>query len=74
MLDLRPNCECCDRDLPPDAADAMICSFALSAPSAGIARRRLLVGAARIVAANWRLVPFAGPRNWRRILHPPSAC
>jgi len=27
MLALRPNCECCDRDLPPDAADAMICSF-----------------------------------------------
>ena len=27
MLELRPNCECCDRDLPPDAADAMICSF-----------------------------------------------
>ena len=26
MLDLRPNCECCDTDLPPDAA-AMICSF-----------------------------------------------
>ncbi len=27
MLDLRPNCECCDRDLPPDAANAMICTF-----------------------------------------------
>lgn len=27
MLELRPNCECCDRDLPPEAADAMICSF-----------------------------------------------
>ena len=27
MLALRPNCECCDRDLPPDAADALICSF-----------------------------------------------
>ena len=27
MLQLRPNCECCDRDLPPGAADAMICSF-----------------------------------------------
>jgi uncharacterized protein len=26
MLELRPNCECCDRDLAPDAA-AMICSF-----------------------------------------------
>ena len=27
MLELRPNCECCDKDLPPDAADALICTF-----------------------------------------------
>jgi hypothetical protein len=27
MLQLRPNCECCDRDLPADSADAFICSF-----------------------------------------------
>ncbi len=27
MLELRPNCECCDTDLPPDSADARICSF-----------------------------------------------
>lgn len=27
MLDLRPNCECCDRDLPPDSREAMICTF-----------------------------------------------
>jgi hypothetical protein len=27
MLELRPNCECCDRDLPPSATDAMICTF-----------------------------------------------
>jgi uncharacterized protein len=27
MLQLRPNCECCDRDLPPQSADAFICSF-----------------------------------------------
>ena len=26
MLELRPNCECCDADLPAHAA-AMICSF-----------------------------------------------
>jgi hypothetical protein len=26
-LELRPNCECCDRDLPPDSSDARICSF-----------------------------------------------
>lgn len=27
MLGLRPNCECCDRDLPPDSRQALICSF-----------------------------------------------
>jgi hypothetical protein len=27
MLQLRPNCECCNRDLPPAAMDARICSF-----------------------------------------------
>ena len=27
MLQLRPTCECCDRPLPADSADAMICSF-----------------------------------------------
>ncbi|MGH8353634.1 MAG: DUF1272 domain-containing protein [Pseudomonas sp.] len=27
MLQLRPNCECCDRDLPADSGEALICSF-----------------------------------------------
>jgi hypothetical protein len=27
MLQLRPNCECCDRDLPGDSEAAYICSF-----------------------------------------------
>ncbi len=27
MLDLRPNCECCDKNLPPESADAMICTY-----------------------------------------------
>jgi uncharacterized protein len=26
MLELRPNCECCDRDLPSDA-EAYICTY-----------------------------------------------
>jgi uncharacterized protein len=25
-LELRPNCEYCDKDLPPDATDARICT------------------------------------------------
>ncbi|WP_029350460.1 DUF1272 domain-containing protein [Bosea sp. 117] len=27
MLELRPGCECCDRDLPPQSHEAMICTF-----------------------------------------------
>ena len=27
MLELRPNCENCDCDLPPDSLKARICSF-----------------------------------------------
>ncbi len=27
MLQLRPNCECCDSDLPPASEEARICSF-----------------------------------------------
>jgi len=27
MLALRPNCECCNKDLPPESLDARICSF-----------------------------------------------
>jgi hypothetical protein len=27
MLELRPNCECCDKDLPPESKEAVICTF-----------------------------------------------
>lgn len=27
MLELRPGCECCDKDLPPGSDDARICTF-----------------------------------------------
>ena len=27
MLELRPNCECCDRDLPNGSPDARICTY-----------------------------------------------
>ena len=27
MLEIRPNCELCDRDLPPASRDARICSY-----------------------------------------------
>jgi uncharacterized protein len=27
MLQLRPNCECCNKDLPPQSTEARICTF-----------------------------------------------
>lgn len=27
MLELRPNCECCDKDLSAESPEARICSF-----------------------------------------------
>ena len=27
MLEMRPNCECCDKDLPPESTEARVCSF-----------------------------------------------
>ena len=27
MLQLRPSCECCGKDLPGDSSDAFVCSF-----------------------------------------------
>jgi hypothetical protein len=27
MLEIRPNCECCDRDLPPESDIAFICTY-----------------------------------------------
>jgi hypothetical protein len=27
MMKLKPNCECCDKDLAPDSREAMICTF-----------------------------------------------
>ena len=27
MLELRPNCEHCDKDLPPDSTEARICTY-----------------------------------------------
>ena len=27
MLEVRPNCEFCDKDLPPESEEALICTF-----------------------------------------------
>lgn len=40
MLTLKPNCECCDKDLPPDSPEALMCSFECTF-CVDCARRRL---------------------------------
>ena len=39
MMILKPNCECCDRDLPPDTREATVCTFECTF-CADCARRR----------------------------------
>jgi uncharacterized protein len=41
MLELRPNCECCDKNLPPDANEAMICTFECTFCADCVAQRLL---------------------------------
>jgi hypothetical protein len=80
MLKLRPNCECCDRDLPADAPDAMICSFECTFCSA-CAATRLADGRCpncggelvrRPIRPADRLLRF--PASTERILKPHPGC
>ncbi|MCP8465606.1 DUF1272 domain-containing protein [Pseudomonas sp. ZM23] len=75
MLELRPNCECCDRDLPGDSADARICSFECTYCADCAAQ--VLQG--RCPNCNGELVPrprwpleklAANPASTRRVLKP----
>jgi hypothetical protein len=75
VLEIRPNCECCGRDLPPDAADAYICSFectwcaecvktfpASACPNCGGALERRPIRPERLLAEH--------PPSTRRVLTP----
>jgi hypothetical protein len=69
MLELRPNCECCDRDLPADSNEAMVCSFECT-----FCRDCAEVKLDR-VCPNCGGELLARPRRPARLLerHPPSA-
>jgi hypothetical protein len=80
MLKLKPNCECCDKDLPPDAADAVMCSFECTF-CADCARTRLPGGhcpncggelVRRPVRPAAKLAKF--PASTERVLKPHAAC
>ena len=63
MLDLRPNCECCDRDLPNGAPDALICTFECTF-CADCARTRL-GGLCPNCGGGFMQRPIRRARNWK---------
>ena len=79
MLTLRPNCECCDKDLPPDAVGAMICTFECTFCAACVADR--LGGvcpncggdfARRPIRPAVKLIKY--PASTERVLKPHKEC
>jgi hypothetical protein len=79
MLQMRPNCECCDVDLPPESRQARICSFECTFCAACADRRlagkcpncggELIARPARAAAL---LAKF--PASTERVLKPHEAC
>jgi uncharacterized protein len=75
VLDLRPNCECCDRDLPADSPDARICSFECTFCSAcadGVLRGRCPNCGGELVRRPVRPADklTAHPASTRRVVKP----
>jgi hypothetical protein len=79
MLQMRPNCECCDVDLPAESREARICSFECTFCAACASER--LAGKcpncggeliARPIRAAALLAKF--PASSERILKPHAAC
>ena len=69
MLELRPNCECCDRDLPPESAEAWICTFECTFCSDCVEQK--LNGMCPNCGGNFSPRPIR-PAN-KLAKHPPSA-
>lgn len=63
MLELRPNCECCDKDLPPDAPDARICSYECTFCAACVAT--VLLGVCPNCGGGFAPRPVRPATEWR---------
>ncbi len=74
LLELRPSCECCDIDLPPDSPDARICTFECTFCAA--ASTRCSAASARTAAATSRRHPAAAELSPIRPRPPrgPASC
>ncbi len=79
MLQMRPNCECCDVDLPPESGEARVCSFECTFCAACAAQR--LGGkcpncGGQLVARPPRAAALLArfPASTERVLKPHEAC
>jgi uncharacterized protein len=79
MLQMRPNCECCDVDLPPESREARICSFECTF-CAACASERLASKCpncgGELIARPTRAAALLGkfPASIERVLKPHEAC
>ena len=75
MLELRPNCELCDKDLPPDAPDARICTYECTFCAACVAD--VLHDVCPNCGGGFEPRPIRPARTWREttglVNDPPSA-
>src|SRR6187455_2195406 len=75
MLALRPNCELCDKDLPPSAAEARICSYECTFCAACV--ERVLENVCPNCGGGFTPRPIRPATEWRPGLsvakRPPSA-
>lgn len=67
MLELRPNCELCDKDLPPDAADARICSYECTYCADCV--ERVLHNVCPTCGGGFTPRPVRPRRSWRKELN-----
>ena len=79
MLILKPNCECCDRDLAADSPDARICSFECTFCAACVETR--LGGACPNCGGDFTARPIRPaallakyPASTERVTNPHRAC
>ena len=79
MLILKPNCECCDRDLDPDSPDARMCTYECTF-CADCAETRL-GGACPNCGGNFTVRPIRPanmlarhPASTERVTKPRAAC
>ena len=79
MLLMKPNCECCDRDLAADTAGAMICSFECTfcarcaqGPFKGVCPNCGGSFSARPIRVGEALARF--PASTERVLKPHAGC